>query len=285
MRTGLVGLTKAGFVDKKKWLLVREVGRREQECRARTKNRMGAFYNSISIPGCPPEQVRQSLDRWLGMRGYQLSDEPALFDLDGDNERSVFVVYNPKWTVLFFSHYDEERRLIRELQTLERPLLYVWVYDSDVWGYDVFNAEGFAGSFSSNPREQISFSDDAQDRPEADPTKICRLLGLPEDLSDKIRAVQQRKAAYKEDICRQFCRLIGAEAAVASYDDLECGDGEQFVGWQTLHLLYVQQRFDTDEINLHAPDMLERPNLAGLPRVRGEVDLSPELLAQADHES
>lgn len=245
---------------------------------------MGAFYNSISIPGHHPEQACDAIERWLRVRGYELSDEAALFDLDGDNERSVFVLCNERWTILFFSHHDEEWRLIRELQSLELPLLYVWVYDSDVWGYDVLTAEGFAGSFSSDPRAQISFPGQppgTADRPAAQPAQVCRILGLP-DLGDDIEVLQRRNAAYKEDVCREFCRLIGAEAALASYDDLECGVSETIDGWQSAHLLFVRQHYDTDEIDLHAPNLLEHPLPAGLPRVKREVDLPPELLAEMD---
>ena len=245
---------------------------------------MGAFYNSISIPGGDPDLVRQAVDRWLAVRGYELSNEPALFDLDGDNERSLFLIYNSRWTIVFFSHYEEELRLIRELQPAVRSLLYLWVYDSDVWGYDVFSPEGFAGSFSSNPRDHISFPDHELgdgDRPAADPKRVCELLGL-EDLGADIRAIQQRKSAYKEDICRQLCSLVGVEPALASYDDLECGESEKIDGWKSLHLLYVRQRYETGEINLHDPEMLQRPLPAGLPRVRGDVDLPPELIAEME---
>ena len=106
---------------------------------------MGAFYNSICLPGDAHRQVRESLLRWLGGRGFELSDQPVLFDLDMATERCAFVVWNPRWTLLFFSNYDEERRLIRELQTWSASLLYIWVQDSDVWGYDSFDATGFAG--------------------------------------------------------------------------------------------------------------------------------------------
>lgn len=245
---------------------------------------MGAFYNSICLPRCSPQQVRDALTRWLQVRGFELSDEPPLFDLDGENERSAFLVSNERWTILFFSHYEEEARLIRDLRSLNDHLLYIWVHDSDVWGFDLFDRQGMSGSFSSNPRAHLSFADDASigpDRPPAEPTKICERLGLP-GREAALASLYNNKAAFKEEICREFCQLIGAEAALASYDELECGDGELFAGWHKEQLLFVRQRFDTGEIDLHADGLLERRFPAHLPRVGTELELPAELLAEME---
>lgn len=245
---------------------------------------MGAFYNSICLPRCPPQEARQALTRWLLVRGFEISDDPPLFDLDGENERSAFLISNERWTILFFSHYEEEARLIRELRPLSENLVYVWVHDSDVWGFDLFDQQGFSGSFSSNPRAYLPFDDEAPigpERPPAEPAKVCELLALP-GKEAALAGLYDNKAAFKEEICGEFCRLIGAEAALASYDELECGDGALFPGWRLEHLLFVRQRFDTAEIDLHADGLLERRFPAHLPRVGTELELPPELLAEME---
>ncbi len=246
---------------------------------------MGAFYNSICLPGCQLEAVHRSLARWLPARGFERSDEPALFDLDGDNERSVFVLSNERWTVLFFSHFDEELRLIHELLVNSSPLLYVWVQDSDVWGYDLFDGQGFAGSFNCNPRSYSSFAEQALaplHRPPADPATLCQKLGLPRELAAEIIRLHHRRAAFKEDICREFCHCLGVDAAVASYDDLECGNHQLLAGWQLEHLLFVQKRYDTGEIDIHNPELLARRFSPSLPRAAADFEIPPELRAEME---
>ncbi len=203
---------------------------------------MGVFYNSICIPRDERQRARASLLRWLGGRGFELSDQPVLFDLDSETERCAFLVWNPDWTLLFFSNYQEERRLIRELQTWSQSLLYVWVQDSDVWGYDIFDSGGFAGSFNSDPRTYRSFADDgqAESRPAAEVRELCRRFGV-DGRAAELQAILRRKAIFKEDICRDFCRLMGAAPALTSYDDLERGAFEELEDWQVERMLFVKR--------------------------------------------
>ncbi len=246
--------------------------------------RMGAFYNSICVPGNCRESVRDSLIRWLYARGFVLREEPILFDLDGENERSTFLVSNDRWTILFFSHHEEERRLIRELQVQCAPLVYVWVYDSDVWGYDLFDEQGFAASFNSDPRTHQSFPDEAfgsAARPRADPDAVCRLLKQSVDAA-QLRRIERRKSAFKEEICRRFCRLIGVEAAVSSYDDLESGAVAGLEGWQSEQLLF-RLDFETmsGQIDLSGHSLMMRQTQVGLVPYR-PLELPPELLAEME---
>ena len=201
---------------------------------------MGAFYNSICIPGRSHESARDSLLRWLGLKGFELSQDPVLFDLDGERERCAFLIWNERWTLVFFSRYEEERRLIRELQTWAPHLLYVWVQDSDVWGYDLFDSRGFVATFNSDPRSYRSFAEDEADRPTADPEDVCRHLGLEGRAAD-LRKVHRLRASFKEDACWELCRLVGAEPAMTSYDDLERGAVESLEGWKIEQLFFVHR--------------------------------------------
>ena len=167
-----------------------------------------------------------------------------LFDLDSDHERCAFVLSNDRWTVLIFSNYEEERRLIRELQVTLDPVLYVWVQDSDVWGYDLFRGRGIAGSFVSEAQAYQSFPDDgevgSEERPVASPEETCALFGQTDRVSE-LRKILRRSAAFEEEVCLEFCRLFGVEAAILSYDDLEKGHPENLPGWRCEQILYVQR--------------------------------------------
>ncbi|MEM6793503.1 MAG: hypothetical protein AAF725_05945 [Acidobacteriota bacterium] len=248
---------------------------------------MGVFTNSICIPGDRPDEVRRALERWLHMRGFKISQEPPLFDLDIESERSAFVVWNESWTVLFFSQWEEERRLIRELQRDLSPLLYLWVYDSDVWGWDLFGEGGFLSSFCSDPRDFTSFSeeDSHEARPAADPELLCRSLGLGAGKAAEVRAVQKKSAFFKEEICGELCELFGLDPALASYDDLETGNlGHRLEGWRSAQWMYFH--YDAavatfeGEPDVHALELDEARQLSVYgPR---PVEISPELLAEME---
>ncbi len=245
---------------------------------------MGVFYNSICIRGDRRDEVRRSLHRWLRGRGFELSAQPMLFDLDGEAERSAFIIWNRRWTILAFSKYEEERRLIRELQSWASPVLYLWVQDSDVWGYDLFDTGGFVGSFNSDPRSYRSFADepDPEARPAADPQEVCRLLGLPGREAELSR-IQRRRTFFQEDACDELCRLIGTEAAAVSYDDLERGAAEGFAGWRCEQRIY----FHRDSVSpppcgtdLHRVDVDELAAETALADPRAAI--TPELLAEVE---
>ncbi len=245
---------------------------------------MGVFYNSICIPGQRLDETRQALGRWLSGRGYQLTDEPILFDLDAESERSVFLVSNERWTLVFFSHWEEERRLIRELQNGLAPLLYVWVYDSDVWGWDLFDSFGFAGSFSSDPKAHRSFAEQTDEpRVPADVERLCERLGLDPSLAAQIARLQSRQASYKEDLCRELCGLLAAPPALSSYDELESGKAEGLHElWRSEQILYFHYKaakaaIDVD-LDLHAYE----PG-SGLYPFRRPPEISAEVRRDMEH--
>lgn len=247
---------------------------------------MGAFYNSICIPGREHQKVRDSLLRWLGLKGFELSREPVLFDLDGEQERCAYLIWNDRWTLVFFSKYEEERRLIREIQTWSPVLLYVWVQDSDVWGYDLFDADGFAGTFNSDPRGYRSFVDDdpAAPRPAADPEEVCDRLGLGGHVAD-LRRIHRLRASFQEDACWELCRLIGAEPALTSYDDLERGAVESLDGWQVEKMFFVRR--GSRRVAGATPDLHQLRLVVGDPadsssESTDRIEIPPEVLAEME---
>ncbi len=245
---------------------------------------MGAFYNSICVPGRERQQVKSSLLRWLGLKGFELSEQPVLFDLDGESERCAFLVSNDRWTLVFFSKFEEERRLIRELQCWSPVVLYIWVQDSDVWGYDLLDREGFAASFNSNPRGFRSFAEDLAERPEADPEVVCERLGL-EDRVDALRRIHRSSGLFTEDACLELCRLIDAEAALTSYDDLERGATDDLDGWQVEQLHFVRSDSAAaldDLIDLHELSLGGRDGLATRTIRSQRIEIPREVLAEAE---
>ncbi len=244
---------------------------------------MGAFYNSICLPGDERGQARESLLRWLGGRGFELSDQQVLFDLDFEAERCAFLVWSPRWTLLFFSNYEEERRLIRELQTWSDSLLYLWVQDSDVWGYDVFDSNGFAGSFNSDPRTYRSFADDETPRPEADARAFCRRFGI-DDRDAELRKIHRRRTIFKEDVCQDLCQLIGAAPALTTYDDLERGTFQPFDDWQIERMLFVHRDATAearDMKDLHEVELGGR-RWDGSAETTAQIEIPPEVLAEME---
>ncbi len=247
---------------------------------------MGAFYNCICIPGDERQRAGDSLLRWLGGRGFELSDQPVLFDLDGGTERCAFLVWSSCWTLLFFSNYEEERRLIRELQTWSQSLLYVWVQDSDVWGYDAFDSGGFAGSFNSDPRTFRSFAGDVEtdSRPAVEAQAFCRRFHI-DGRAAELRTILRRKAIFKEDVCRDFCRLIGAAPALTSYDDLERGAFGPPEDWQVERMLFVHRDAAVEEkhlVDLHEITLGGRRKDGGSAQTASPIEIPPEVLAEME---
>ncbi|MEM7584273.1 MAG: hypothetical protein AAF560_12870 [Acidobacteriota bacterium] len=220
--------------------------------------------------------------RWLSLKGFELSDRPVLFDLDGDSERCAFLVSNERWTLLFFSRYEEERRLIRELQRDVLELLYIWVQDSDVWGYDLIDGDGFVASFNSDPRSFRSFADEPGERPEADPGLVCQRLDLSGQ-EDALRRIHRLNSVFSEDACIELCRLIGAEAALTSYDDLERGATDHLEGWHIEQLHFVRSESRRDEtVDLHELHLGGRDGLATRSFRVQRFEIPPEVLAEAE---
>lgn len=244
---------------------------------------MGAFYNSICVPGSHREKVRRTLERWLSVKGFEPRAGPVLFDLDGDHERSAFLLSSERWTVLFYSHFEEELRLIHELRGELEPLLYVWVYDSDAWGYDLFDADGFAGSYASDPRTHQSFAGQTAAgvrRPKSDADTLCEVLGVS-DRHGEVRRIERLRWPFKEDICRELCRVLGVEVAASSYDDLESGALELGEEWRGEQLLFAlrDRRPTSSVIDLHGSDLKRlQPSLGYAPSET--VSLPPEILAE-----
>ena len=243
---------------------------------------MGAFYNSICLAGSRRDDVISALERWLVARGFERSTTPALFDLDPDEERSAFLLSHRDWTVLLYSDFEEERRLIHELRAIPTPLLYLWVFDSSSWGYDLFEDGLFLGSYCSDPDDHESFDDipvGSPQRPWANSTTLANALNATER-APALEAVHQMRSVFKEELCRALCAELNLEAAMHTYDDLDCGDATLAEDWQVEQLLFVRK----DErprafVDLHAQRVTHRNPTAGVLET-GTIDISTDVLTE-----
>lgn len=251
---------------------------------------MGTFFNSICLPGAEPAAVRKAAERWLFGRGFRRSKEEVLFDLDGESERSAFMVSNGRWTIVFFSHWDEERRLIRELQTGHAPLIYVWVQDGDVWGLDLFDRHGFQGSFSSDPRDHQSFAGEVlpgESRPALDPAILCEQLGFEVDMAPEVARCLKQAGPFMDEVCSSFCELLGIGPAAASYDDLETGKlDDALEGWTLEQWVYFDynRALETIEgdLDLHGVAIHGAPPPGWEEKATEKVLLSADIMEQME---
>jgi hypothetical protein len=181
---------------------------------------MGATLRTFALRRAKSGDVRQTLVSWLRAKGFELSEGPVLFPFDPVTERGLVLSENGDWTIVAYSHEMEEGdRLVFELNKLRKPLLELWVYDSDIWGYRLHNAGRLAASFNSNPRY---FGGPAElDLPQnGDPELLCEVCELATD-GRRIAAIQLQRAVFAESVAERFCVELGAEPAALDHRDFE----------------------------------------------------------------
>src|SRR5205809_4093922 len=181
---------------------------------------MGAFFQSVAIPTDSPGDVRTLVTTWLAAKGFEPRPEPPLFECDAETERGLCLFASDRWVVLLYSHMDTEGpRLLHELGKLNRPLLRVWVHDSDLWGYDLHQDEELVASFNSHPH-YFGYAEELPLPANGDPALLCELCPV-EAGAEAIARIQRGRALFKEVICRRFCQAIGAAPAGFGYRDIE----------------------------------------------------------------
>src|SRR3954462_3490458 len=111
---------------------------------------MGAYFDSIVVPGAAPESIRDLVVRWMSGKGFDLAAEPPILDQTEEWERGAVIASDPGGTVLLLSNADESDRVLWELQKLGKAALRLWLIGSDVWGYQLVEDGAVVASFSSN---------------------------------------------------------------------------------------------------------------------------------------
>ena len=122
---------------------------------------MGADIRTFCVRRANGQEVRELVVSWLAAKGFEPCDEPSLFPFDPETERGIVLAETPAWTTVAFSHaFEEGDRLVFELKKLEKPLLEVWVHDSDISssGFSVPSSTSGCGRNSSDrTAEEIFF--------------------------------------------------------------------------------------------------------------------------------
>jgi hypothetical protein len=181
---------------------------------------MGADFRTFSVRRASGPEVRELVVSWLGAKGFEPCDETSLFPFDVETERGVVLSETPDWTTIAFSHgFEEGDRLVFELKKLNKPLLEVWVFDSDVWGYRLHESGKLVASFNSTPR-YFGGPPDLELPRNGDPELLCEMCDLSVE-PRKIASIQRKWAVFKEGVAERFCDEIGAEAAVCDYRDFD----------------------------------------------------------------
>jgi hypothetical protein len=190
---------------------------------------LGAHYQSTALRGASLRDVVATVDAWLERRGFRPLPDP-LFSCHPQLERGAFFFGNGEWTIVVYSDREEERRLVQELMGLSRPLLHVWLFDSDVWGYVLAQDGRTLAEFDSNPDyfhqgsgEHFLSEPEFGDLRNGAPAELCRVLSLPVP-EDEIRRLQRGRAVFKESVVQAFCDRIGIGPAATAYDHLEGGE-------------------------------------------------------------
>lgn len=176
---------------------------------------MGSIYDSFSIPGNVHKEARGQLITWLGAKGFDLVECPQFIEPDLEYERGVIIYWNHQRTVVLYSHAEEDQRLLFELEKLGKPVLHLWLYDSSIWGYELFHENKLPSAFTSNSRYSgILKKAEAPN----DVETLCRVCGIPGyQYQRRIRKLQRKKSIFKDEICDEFAALLGVLPAASCY--------------------------------------------------------------------
>ena len=181
---------------------------------------MGADIRTFSVRRASGQEVREMVVSWLAAKGFEPCDEPSLFPFDPETERGIVLAETSDWTTVAFSHaFEEGDRLVFELKKLEKPLLEVWVHDSDIWGYRLHDSGRLVASFNSNPR-YFGGPPELELPQNGNPELLCEVCDLSVE-PGTIASIQGKRAVFKERIAERFCAEIGAETAAYDYQDFD----------------------------------------------------------------
>lgn len=230
---------------------------------------MGASFQNYCLRSASPDEVRGLVVQWLEMKGFEAVPEPPLFD--GDDVRSLVLFWNERWTTVLYSRFEELERLEFELSKLPHPLLKVWVYDSDLWGYELSREREVLAAFHSNPkyfggREELPLPQNGN------PEVLCQVCDLP-GLERKIADLQRARRIFSEELAVRFCTLIGATPAALPGDEITAQDLPPGVlevgGFRMERLFFRETRGDWKTVvpDLHTLEVeqIETPGAAELP--------------------
>src|SRR5581483_9791432 len=243
---------------------------------------MGASFFNLCARSTMEQQVRELLVEWLDKKGFKLQGGVPIFECDKENERCLFLISNSQWTAIFYSHFQDFSRLRYELGKLNSAILEVWVYDSDAWGYRIFESRRVTDSFYYPRSSRIG--DEEPGQPEhGDVSFLCETFELDRSVRGRLLSIMRSRAVFKEHLLERFCEAIGVPVAGVDYRDLT----EQWLGRvvpSQVGTLRIERLFFSREghersvprVQLHAFRVQKET-----PR-EPQIQLPPEVLAQVD---
>ncbi len=201
---------------------------------------MGAFYRSYSIPGDVHEVAEQKITTWLSRKGFYEIEDHSVIDHERDGERAFYLFWSDRWTIILYSHFEEDERLLFELNLLQLPILHLWVLDSDVWGYELFLQRKPLIVFNS--QQKYFGPNELSDVPNDIPTLLAK-CGLEDLAVDDIAAILNKRGLFKERTCEEFAKAIDARPAAAQYEYLSESDAAS-PGYSFVHRRFRKRGFD-----------------------------------------
>ena len=134
---------------------------------------------------------------------------------------------------------------LRQLMEQPHPLLFVWLYDSDVWGYVLLRGGATIAEFVNDPAyfgggmEPFLEGPPHGDVRSGAPAELCRVLDLP-GREATIARLQSKRALFKETALHAFCDALGLAPAATSYRYLEHAEVDtDWTGWRVECLRYA----------------------------------------------
>ncbi len=201
---------------------------------------MGAFYRSYSIPGDVHEAVEQKVTTWLSRKGFSEIEDHSVIDHEREGERAFYLYWSDRWTIILYSHFEEDERLLFELNLLQLPILHLWAADSDVWGYELYLQRKPLSAFNSQPK--YFGPNELSDAPNDIPTLLAK-CGLEDLAIADIAAIQKKKGMFKERICEEFAKAIYARPAATQYEYLS-ESATASPGFSFIHRRFRKRGFD-----------------------------------------
>jgi hypothetical protein len=170
---------------------------------------VGRSFESYALRKSALEPVRSAVEGWLTERGLVPGRSHVSDALHSDDYSRVVIFHNDEWTIILHNQPFQPVDSVESVLTdLDAPLLKTWVYDSDLWGYELRVDGQLRASYNSNPK----YFGVATDQPlpkNGDPDELAAALGMPE-LAKKIAEAQGGKSVFAEFRAEKFASALGA---------------------------------------------------------------------------